>query len=301
MGRMVRVQIICGMLGLWVCGWFLCSVVEGNDRLRNYDGNPNLAKAMEYDLEMNGGDEEKADRAKAERYYLEYLKDVNESFQKARVYAQLGALYATAINRRLGEKPDWEKARMYFRKVLEVEPERIGKPTMRTRTMLASMEETRQGRIRERINIYEWLTSIDEKKVKDMWLPLIAENETPSESKIASLASYCKDGKSGVAGNILAGIRELSEEDGARFLSEIVKRFGGSRLGKAAMKKLEEEGIVIPEKPSGNPDVNSVVLEKEKTTYEPVPANTNGWRVTGYAIGVIAVLGLLVWCKKRGK
>ena len=63
--------------------------------LRNYNNNPDLAKAMEFDLEMNGGDIKKADRSKAEFHYLRYLEEIqdpNESFQRARVYCQLGAM-----------------------------------------------------------------------------------------------------------------------------------------------------------------------------------------------------------------
>ena len=50
--------------------WF-CYCASGDSlSLRNYDNDPNLAKAIEYDLEHNGADYEKADRAKAEQYWL---------------------------------------------------------------------------------------------------------------------------------------------------------------------------------------------------------------------------------------
>ena len=45
--------------------------------LHNYDGDPNLAAAMQYDWgETN--DRSKADRGLAEKYYLEYLKKFAE-------------------------------------------------------------------------------------------------------------------------------------------------------------------------------------------------------------------------------
>src|SRR6056297_3105765 len=70
----------------------------------NYDNNPDLQKAMEYDLSMNkkrfikpdgtvdqrlyDSYVENADQKLAEKYYLKYLKDINEPFQRARVYAK---------------------------------------------------------------------------------------------------------------------------------------------------------------------------------------------------------------------
>ncbi|MHC4333741.1 MAG: hypothetical protein ACYSUV_08315 [Planctomycetota bacterium] len=145
--------------------------------LVNYDRNPDLVKAMEYDRRTNQGDKEKADRAKAEYYYLRYLEDANQSFQRARVYSLLAGMYSVSFNREKGEKRDLKKAREYYRKVLEEEPERIGHCTIVARNMLASLEtmgEPFSERVKARMAMYEWLSQIDEKKLKEKFLP-----ETP--------------------------------------------------------------------------------------------------------------------------
>ena len=105
-GKQIATAAIVFTVSLFCCWAF------GSTTLRNYDNDPDLARGMQYDLAESGVGYDKADRAKAEKYYLEYLKNVQESFQKARVYARLGALYATGFDVRKGEKADYDKARM---------------------------------------------------------------------------------------------------------------------------------------------------------------------------------------------
>ena len=223
--------------------------------LRNYENDPNMAKAMEYDLGENPGDYDKADRVMAEKYYLAYLENVTEPFQRARVYDHLGALYATGSNPRKGEKSDYDKARYYFRKVLELEPHRIDWPTMRARTMLASMEQSTEARVRARLGAYEWIASIDEGKIRTQWLPLTPDNNVPTELQMAKISGVHKSLISTVQTNIMGGIKHLPDAEAEQYLLDIVHRFAGSKLDKLSREKLEERAISIPEpevqKPTG--------------------------------------------------
>ena len=148
---------------------FFCNSALG---IVNYDNHPDLLKAMEFDGGTNGADMEKADRSKAEYYYLRYLEDVNESFQKAAVYERLGELYSVGYNLTKGEKRDREKARDYYEKLLECEPERIGRNTIVARNMLCTMGKPSGIEwVKARIDMYNWLSQIDEKKIKENFLP----------------------------------------------------------------------------------------------------------------------------------
>ncbi len=171
------------ILSVMIAG-FLISFASG---IVNYDNDPDLAVALKYDFEMNGGEAKIADRALAEKYYLAYLTknpDV-ESFQKARIYAQLGALYAVAMNRQRGEKRDREKARQYFEKVLECEPERIEYMTLRARNMLVDLR-TKAGfdRLKAGLEYYEFLdnlSKLDKESIQKLWLPKCPVSEIDEE------------------------------------------------------------------------------------------------------------------------
>lgn len=230
-------------------GWF-CYCAFGSLNLRNYDNDPNMAKAMEYDLSENYSDYDKADRAKAEKYYLAYLEDVNESFQKARVYDHIGALYATGLNPRKGEKPDYDKARFYFRKVLELEPTRIARPTIRARVMLASIDKFGSDRVRADMKVYEWLRSIDEEKMSKLWLPLTPDDEGPSELIIRSTKNLQESLYSTLETNIMAVIKHLPDAATEPHLLEIVQRFAGTDLEKLALKHAAERSITLPQMPA---------------------------------------------------
>jgi len=141
--------------------------------LVNYNDHPDLAKAMQYDAETNGGNMNKADRGKAVHFYKRYLKDVNESFQKARVYCQLGAMHAVSFNEKKGEKRNLKKAREYYKKVIELEPNRIGRPTLVARNILTTLNHKPfYGWVKARTNFYNWLASIDDDSLKKNYLPL---------------------------------------------------------------------------------------------------------------------------------
>jgi tetratricopeptide (TPR) repeat protein len=228
---------------------FMQTAIVYSFSLRNYSKNELLAKAMEYDSEMNGGNHEKADRALAEKYYLEYLKDVNESFQKARVYNQLGAMFATAINKQKGEKPDYEKARFYFQKVLEFEPNRIDWPTLRARTMLSSLNETDVGKLKADMDIYQLVLNLNEQKLKVLWLPIDPNNIVPSSLQLTSNVNFLESEKGATEGNIMSIIRDMRGQDNDVYLKEILQRFPNTNLEKLALDYIEKQKNFIKEQP----------------------------------------------------
>ncbi len=130
-------------------------------KIVNYDNHPDLTKAKEYDLTVEIKSFYRADgsfdrgryesylaganRKLAEQHYLAYLQDVNESFQRAAVYARLGELFCGATSPRVATTIDKDKARVYFRKALEAETtarnlvhEAIGRMAVDPRTTLWS-------------------------------------------------------------------------------------------------------------------------------------------------------------------
>lgn len=298
----------------------LCCCAFGSLSLRNYDNDPNMAKAMEYDLGENHHDYEKADRAMAEKYYLEYLKNVQESFQKARVYAHLGALYATGFDVRKGEKADYSKARYYFHKVLELEPTRIARPTIQARTMLASIDKFGSDRVRADMDVYEWLRSIDEEKMNKLWLPLTPDDEGPSELIIRSTKNLQKSLYSTLETNIIAVIKHIPDSATESHLLEIVQRFAGTELDKLARKHAAERGIPLtgmpsikaaePEMPmakAGEPEMPTTKPreEVEKPREETIPeeAAHPAWAYRLPAgiigIGVLTALAAVVLLKRK--
>jgi hypothetical protein len=149
-----------------------CSTLQA--KIINFDNDPDLTQAIYYDLERNGGISKQADRELAEKFYLSYLKreDINSS-QRARIYSQLGVLYTTASNLEKGEKADYKKAKSYFEKCLKIEPERIGYETLRARSMLPAVSNiSGMERLKERVEFYEYLTTIDESQIRNNWLPI---------------------------------------------------------------------------------------------------------------------------------
>lgn len=153
--------------------------------LINYENDPNLAKAMEHDGETNKSDPVKSDRKKAEYYYLRYLEKAKDPVQRARVYCQLGSMYAVSYNREKGERIDRDKARQYYRKVMELVPERIDPAIIETRSMLVSLNhEPGFETLKARVEFYKWLDGFDEEKIKEKWLPLRPPAKPGEETRI---------------------------------------------------------------------------------------------------------------------
>ncbi len=197
-------RVLLVSVGMIAC---LASVSQGN--VVNYDNHPDLEKAKEYDLTLDSKrfvrpdgsiDHElyqsyvaKASRELAEKHYLAYLQDVNDSFQRAAVYARLGELFDGGAHPRVGTPVDRNKARTYFRKALEAEPERIGMATLQARGFLATDGNTPEERFASYTGYYQWLLSIDEKTLKEKFLPTRpARKVAPGAQEDETLRKYRK-------------------------------------------------------------------------------------------------------------
>ncbi len=229
-------RVCAGVLGIAVL--LLLPRMGCGQALFNYDNDPDLTKAMYYDTELCAGDYDRADRELAVKHYLAYLGRCKDSFQRARVYYELGVMHSTAINRKKDEKPDLEKARSYFQKCLEEEPERIGGATCRARTQLASLHQHGSARIRARMDVYEWFLTINEAKVRALWLPL-RPGEVPTERRIAIMAQRTKGPAESTAYNMVSDVKS-GLKIAAFQLAEIVRRFPGTYAAKLVKETLEE-------------------------------------------------------------
>ncbi|HUT31186.1 MAG TPA: hypothetical protein VMX13_15430 [Sedimentisphaerales bacterium] len=204
---------------------------------QNYDNDPDLARALEHDPEY-APDPNKASRAEAEKYYMAYLEKDIPSFQRAKVYCQLGVMYTTTASRERGEERDREKAEKYFRKVLELEPERIGRATIRARTMLSSLHSLPKAeKISRGLEYYEWLSSLDDEKIRSKWLP-----NSPGETEIPSLKMRALRNSVPAASRTLAKntvSRAASMPNADILLSEIINRFPDKEIAEFARQKLK--------------------------------------------------------------
>jgi len=277
------------MAAIVVALGLFCYCAFGSLTLKNYDNDPNLARGMEYDLGESGVDYDKADRAKVEKYYLEYLKNVQESFQKARVYARLGVLYATGFDVRKGEKADYDKARIYFKKALELEPERIDYTTIQARSMLASMHESGSDRVNARMEVYEWLKSINEEKINQLWLPQTPGEQHPNERLILHSKKLVANLPSSLETNIMGGIKHLPEAEAQQYLLEIVDRFAGTDLEKLARKHAAERGFSLGEE---------VEKPREEKGSEEVLDPAWAYRLLAGIIGIGVLTAVLLLKKK---
>jgi hypothetical protein len=205
--------------------------------LRNYDKDPNLAKAMEYDI-TETTDPIMANREKAEKYYLEYLKRDLPSFQKARIYFKLGNLYTVASDPRQGIKPDYEKGQTYLGKVLEFEPERIDLVTIGARTLMSSSPIIPNAeRIKKRLETYKWLSSIDENMIKQKWLPLRPDQNEVFPLNLQQLKNLVPGLKHSEALNIINSAQFQSNKE--EVLLGIIKQFPGDEIADLAREQIK--------------------------------------------------------------
>jgi len=181
-GACWRVLLVSAGIVLYLAGASHAYVV-----VVNYDNHPDLEKAKEYDLTVENKRFERADgsfdrelyksyvakasRELAEKHYLAYLQDVTDSFQRAAVYARLGDLFNGSTDAHVATAIDRDKARTYYRKALEAEPERIGWATLHARGFFATDANTAEQRFASYMDYYQWLLSIDEKTLKERALP----------------------------------------------------------------------------------------------------------------------------------
>ncbi|MCP4613244.1 MAG: hypothetical protein GY845_31520 [Planctomycetes bacterium] len=207
--------------------------------IRNYDNDPDLAAAMEYDS-AEATDRSKVDRELAEKYYLEYLKKDIPSFQKARVYLLLGSLFTVGSDPRNGIMPDREKGHKYLEKVLQLEPERIDSATIRARTLLASSPLfSREEGLQKHLDVYEWLSSLNEEKFQKLWLPLEPDQKAILPITLKRLQNYVPNVKHSQAMNSVDLAIYLPDRE-AR-LAEIIGRFPDTEIADIARKKLNSK------------------------------------------------------------
>ncbi len=245
---------------------------SGGKSFKNYDNDPCLTKAMSHDPEYAFEAKEKS-QSEAEKYYLLYLKKKDiPSFQRAKVYCQLGVLFTTCASPKRGEKHDYQKAEKYFKKVLELEPDRIGSATVRARTMLCSLGSLSLDELVTRgLDTYEWVSSIeiDEAKIKSKVLPNRPNEEKPDSLVITSLINLLPRIDRMVARNTVNYASFLPNSEQA--LSEIVKRFPGKQIADVARKELNKRAdkvadafidTLAQERPPNMEDTHSPPIQK---------------------------------------
>lgn len=218
------------------------SVVADVSRL-NPDNDPDLAKAIAHDAEMNGGNRLIASREIAEKHYLRYLSRNPgvSSAQKARVFTQLGVLYTTNVIKEKGEEKDLGTARRYFDKALEAEPDRISMATIRARLHQVGSDQTPEDRIDRRVENYKWLTGLSEQKFRALWM-----GGEPRESELRSLMGIVKNLEVSQVGNLLHDAQLSSDPKGQ--LHRIIADLPGTKAESAARKRLQriKEAILSP-------------------------------------------------------
>ncbi len=204
--------------------------------LHNYDQDPNLAAAIHYDRGMTT-DRSKANRELAEKYYLEYLKKDIPSFQKARVYMRLGALYVESDpEKRI--LPDFAKGEVYLQKVLQSEPERIDTVTIRVRTLLASLRShSPEDNLRRSLDVYEWLLSLNDEKFQKLWLPLEPGQEAILPVTLASLRNSVPGITHVIAANAVGSAAPMPDREAK--LGGIIQRFPNTPIADMAREQLQ--------------------------------------------------------------
>jgi hypothetical protein len=208
-------------------------------RIRNFRDDPDLAKAREYDRELTS-DRTQASQDLAEKHYLAYLERETESFQRARVYAQLGAIFTNAVDIEAGEKRDIDKGRAYFRKVLEEEPYRIGRCTLQARLNLVGAEPNRINKVQAQMACYKLLMSLDESTVRSRWLPVTPEEQDqgPSGREVEWMLNKIQGHKATAAYNLVSLAASRSTPNRNQGLREIIEEFPGTEAADLAQKAL---------------------------------------------------------------
>jgi len=301
--------------------------------LVNYENDPDLAMAMAHDGEYNGADLEMADQALAEKYYLRYLDRCTESSQRAKVYSQLGALFATSLNHEKEEKPDYVKCMMYMSKVLEEEPIRLGRETLRARGFRNTPLATREEDLAHRMEFYEWLLYVNEVvaaagPLDEIWLPIIP-GVVLTESQIRQITNTCRGSLECEANNMVNCADSLAFSDNVRIknLQIIIDKFPNTEaaIGAAATMEVLKAKIAkdqaremklvsapIIEEPAPEPpppvDAAPIVetVEEEPVPEPPValPQPDKGfpiaYMILGIVCGVVVLSAIYVMRRKQG-
>lgn len=201
--------------------------------VHNYENDPDLAEALRFDAENNHADPNVSSQGQAEKYYLAYLQRATDPDQRARVYVQLGVLFATNYDSKRGEKADFDKSKRYFSQALECAPERVGLPILWARLGMVN-GYSREERLSRLLDVYRWMTSITSKEMKEKWLPSYP-GDVPSDADIA------------VTMDIIAHVQESQEinilddacrsSDPFRALQQVVDTLPDTDLAKRAAAK----------------------------------------------------------------
>jgi hypothetical protein len=251
-------QALCRAL---VIGAILCSGQHAH-AIVNYEKDPSLELAIGYDSELNGGDRTRASHELAERDYLAYLKRATDSFQRARVYVQLGVLFNTTWHPEYGENPDYPKARRYLSRALEEEPKRIGWATIRARLGLIGVDTTPDENFSIRMKFYDWLMSADADAVGNLWLPKRLD-EKPTELNIRTFMNVIADVDEAESLNLAHAA--LATSNPSESLASILRTFKGTNAARAAQRLIDQR------KEQFEQIVNEVVTESIDRFGDVVP------------------------------
>jgi hypothetical protein len=207
----------------------------------NYENDPDLARALAHDLEMNHGDYVVAEREVAIEAYEKYLSRCADSFQRARIYYQMGVLCTTARNTKKDEAVDLARARVYFSKVLKEEPDRVGDATIRARTQLASLPRDREQRIEARMDVYDWLNSIRNIDLARVLLPSSPQvlDPTTAANDASTLRRYLEKVRSSITQNLLVDI--AATEHPSEHFRKVIERFPRTELSEIAQERVGSE------------------------------------------------------------
>lgn len=214
-------------------GWAIAES-RASDLLINYENDPDLAAAMEWDSECNGGDRTISSQQLAEKHYLAYLQRAKDADQIAFVYVQLGVLFNTNWHKEAGEKPDYAKARRYFTEALKVAPDRIGIPMIRARLGMVTPLQSAEERLEIRLEVYKWLESIDETSAKAHWFRSHPD-EVPTDNDVRTMMGVLKNVRLSESDNILSGARAMKNP--LQALQKVIDAFPGTELSEAANAK----------------------------------------------------------------
>ena len=204
---------------LMVCAGCLLTGVAFSSHIVNYDNHPDLEKAMQYDMSIPEADVTKASRELAEKHYLAYLKDVNESetFQQARVYVKLGDMFYGRVVQEVldsdkdrNRKEDYKKAQMYYRMALAKEPNRICRGLINARAALSTLELEGGQRLDGMLDYYAWVTSIDRDTLKTSILPAYPQRIIDQQVARREAERLARE-------KVLAELRRMQRENGHEF------------------------------------------------------------------------------------
>ncbi len=281
----------------------------------NYDDNPNLKKAMEYDLTLDNtmflrsdGSIDmdlyhsyvaRASRELAEQHYLAYLDEVKEPFQRARVYVKLSDLYSGNVRQEVAPHPtaqDMKKALEYCRKALAEAPDAVSLATIHARGKATMLPDPEKG-FRALEDHYQWLLSLDEQKITDHWLPLSPGNTKPSKAVVDSLVQFVGTHSDTVAYNMVdiavnlgrakmrkPGPKGQPQEYDSGYLLEIIERFPGTRAQEYARREIgtlmsivADEQVTQMAHPDNESDVHeeNAITAQEATTVNEPPLVQN--------------------------